>query len=223
MKKLILIISLLLGGLANANPPGTFVPLQLTSSYSIFDSTTLTGGASLSANALVYSSSGSASVVRSKPYSASKGYAEITINTAASGSGNIAIGVVASSQATSTPTSIASVPSGMWIMRNDAFAINNGSSFVYGGSWGAGTTLSIAFDNTLGAGSGKVWIGTCSGGTISWYSSGNPVSGTNAMFSNLTSTIALIINSQTGTTHQATLNTGATSFSCVAPSGYGTL
>lgn len=197
-------------------------PGLTTFTFATFDPATLTGGGSLSGGNLTYSSSGSASVVRTTKYATStKFYVEVTVNTATSGSGNIALGVVSNAQGTTTPSSIASVPSGMWLMRNDALALNNGSSSSYGGNWGAGTALSVAVDNTLGSGSGKVWIGTCSGGTISWYNSGDPVAGTNSMFSNLSGNIGIIVNSQTGASHGVTLNAGASAFSCTAPSGYG--
>lgn len=227
MKKLSLLLAslFLLATSATGQVPGTFNPLLLTQALPpvTWDSATLTGGGSLSGGNLIYSSTTSASVVRSTRYGNSKSYAEVTVNTAVSGSGVIALGVVSDAQTTSTPTSIATVPVGMWMMRNDAFAMNNGTSSVYGGNWGAGAVLAIAFDNTLGSGSGKVWLGTCSAGTVTWYNSGNPASGLNAMFANLTGNIGFIVNTQTSASTQVTLNSGASAFSCTPPSGYSAL
>lgn len=191
--------------------------------FATWDPATLTGGGVLSGGNLTYSSSGSASVVRSTKFAASKFYFEISITTLVSGSGNFGLGVVDSSQATVTPTSIATVTAKMWLDRNDALAINNASSAGYGSNYGAGAVMSVAVDNTLGSGSGKIWVGSCSAGTITWPSSGNPATGANPMFSNLTGSIGAFVNTQSAATTNITANFGATAYACTPPSGYGNL
>lgn len=187
------------------------------------DPATLTGGGSLSGGNLTYSSTGSASVVRSTRFATTKFYLEVTLTAGVSGSGNFALGGIDSTQGTATPTSIATVTNKMWLNRNDSLALSNGSSSAYGSNYGTGSVMSIAVDNTLGSGSGKIWVGQCSGGTITWPSSGNPATGANAMFSNLTGSIGLFFNTQSSATFTMTANFGATAYSCTAPSGYGNL
>lgn len=226
MKKIVRSLLLALAVIACGAPAPAQVSIPFpgpgltTFAFATFDAATLTGGGSLSGGNLTYTSTGSVSVVRSSRYAATKFYMEVTINTLVSGNGTLAIGAVSNAQGTSTPSSIASVPSGMWMMRNDALALNNGSSSGYGGNYGAGAKIAVAVDNTLGSGSGKIWLGTCSAGTVTWYNSGNPASGTNAMFSNLSGNIGIIVNTQTAITNQVTANFGASAFSCTPPSGF---
>jgi len=187
------------------------------------DPATLTGSASLSGGNLSYNANTTASVVRSSKFAATKFYVEFSVTTGASASGNFAVGVIDSSQATATPTSIVTVTAKMWLLRNDALALNNAASVGYGSNYGAGTTLIIAVDNTLGSGSGKIWIGTCSGGVSSWPASGNPATGANPMYSNLTGNIGLFINDQAAVAFAGTADFGGTAYACTPPSGFGNL
>lgn len=202
--------------------PGPGTPAS-SSAFAVFDPATLTGGGSLSGGNLSFSSTGSAGVVRSNKFAATKFYMEFSVTTAVSGAGVFAAGVIDSSQATATPNSIASVTIKMWLDRNDSLALNNGASSAYGSNWGATNVLSIAVDNTLGSGSGKVWVGQCSGGTITWPSAGNPATGTNPMFSNLTGNIGIFISAMTGASLAGTGNFGATAYGCTPPAGFGNL
>ena len=220
------IISVLMANVTHSSPAYAPYPAQAVSTAATpttLDPATLTGGGSLSGGNLTYSSTGSASVVRSTKYATTKFYLEVTLTAGVSGSGNFALGVVDSTQATVTPNSIATVTNKMWLNRNDSLALNNGSSSAYGSNYGSGSVMSIAIDNTLGSGSGKIWVGRCSGGTITWPSSGDPTTGANPMFSNLTGSIGLLLNTQSSATFTMTVNFGHTAYSCTAPSGYGNL
>ena len=198
-------------------------PGMSTFTFATFDPATLTGGGSLSGGNLTYTSTGSASVVRATKTTTGKVYGEFTMTTGVSGSGNFGLGAIDNSQATSTPTSTATVTAKMWENRNDAISINNGSSAGYGSSFGATTIKVIAIDNSLGSGSGKIWVGVCSGGVITWPSSGNPATGANPMYSNLTGNITFFLNTFSSANFVVTANFGASAYSCTPPSGFGNL
>ena len=103
--------------------------------------------------------------------------------------GYTGVGVIQSSQTINTiPTSIATVPAGLWIYRNDAFKINNGTGISFGNTYGATDVIGVAFD----VDSGKVWF--AKNGT--WQASGDPANGTNAAYTNLTGSISLAISDQ---------------------------
>jgi hypothetical protein len=197
-------------------PGGTAGPAT-----AFFDAATITNSGTLSlANLKFTFAGGSGNVVRSNTFSTGKRYFEVTVNSGSSGF--IAIGVVDSTQATVTPTSLAAVPAGMWLNRNDGFKANSAGSAAYGSAWGVGSVMSIGIDNSLGSGSGKVWIGPCTGGSITWPSFGDPTTGANPMYANLTGNIGGMISFMGSTGSPAvTANFGATAYACPPPSGYG--
>ena len=147
--------------------------------------------------------------------SSGKWYCEITCSYYGGGGalGYTAVGVIKSDQSINTvPTSIASVPSGLWVYRNDALKINNGASASYGNTWTTGDVIGVAFD----VDAGKLWF--AKNGT--WQASGDPAAGTNAAYTNLSGSIGVAINDQGTYTTTHSLNAGARPFDYTAPSGF---
>lgn len=181
-----------------------------------WDPATNTNSGTLSNGNLTYAaSSASGNVVRSTFFTSGwKFYFEYTMTTATAG--NHGIGVVQSTQATATPTSAATVPSGMWEWRSDGLKVNNGTSSALGTAASNGDVIMVACDPAAG----KLWFGK--GGT--WFGSGDPVAGTNPAYTGLTGSIGAFVNMFTNTgSGLGTVNFGATAFSFTAPTGYGKL
>jgi len=165
-------------------------------------------------NGNLYSAASSASgnVIRSTLMNnIGKWYFEATVTF--SSIGFAAIGVVLDSQSIVSPTSLPSVPAGMWLWRNDAYKVNNGTATAYGTSASSGDIIMIAYD----AGAGKIWFGRQ--GT--WFASGDPAAGTNESFSGLTTSIGACVNFQ-GTIGSSTFdcNFGQRPFSYTPPTGF---
>lgn len=165
-------------------------------------------------NGNLYSAASSASgnVIRSTLMNnIGKWYFEATVTF--SSIGFAAIGVVLDSQSIVSPTGLASVPAGMWLWRNDAYKVNNGTATAYGTSASSGDIIMIAYD----AGAGKIWFGRQ--GT--WFASGDPAAGTNESFSGLTTSIGACVNFQ-GTIGSSTFdcNFGQRPFSYTPPTGF---
>ncbi|NBW18892.1 MAG: hypothetical protein EBR82_64050, partial [Caulobacteraceae bacterium] len=138
-----------------------------------------------------------------------KWYYEYTIN---SGSSNQIIGLF------STTTAFPSVggngymtaSASGWGYQLDGNKSNNNSFTSTGTAAAAGDVIMVAFDMDAA----KVWFGK--NGT--WLNSGNPATGANAAFSNLSGTVAPAVSlygSQSGS-----FNAGARSFAYTAPSGF---
>jgi len=166
-----------------------------------------------------YDHSGAAALTTGTLFpSSGKWYFEVTCNTYSGGVilGYTAIGVIKSDQTINTiPNSIGTVPSGLWVYRNDALKINNGASASYGNTWNAGDVIGVAFD----VDAGKVWFAK----NGSWQASGDPAAGTNAAYTNLSGSIGVAINDQGFYTTTYSLNTGARAFAHNAPSGFSPL
>lgn len=157
-------------------------------------------------------SSASGNVIRSTLMNnTGKWYFEATVTF--SSVGFAAIGVVLDSQSIVSPTSLASVPAGMWLWRNDAQKVNNGTGTAYGTSASSGDIIMVAYD----ADAGKIWFGRQ--GT--WFASGDPSAGTNEAFSGLTKSIGPCVNFQ-GTVGSSTFvcNFGQRPFSYTPPTGF---
>ncbi len=188
-----------------------------------FDPATNTNSGTLTNGNLTYQVS-TTNAVRSTLTSLSKACFTLTVDSGTAGTGNLMLGVIDNSQATVTPTSVGTTTIKIWGMRDDALAVNNGASGAYGVNFGTGAVKTICFDNTLGSGSGKVWVGVCSAGTLTFPNSGSPAAGTNAMFSNLTGSIAAFVNFQSATgTPKVTANFGQSAPACSYPAGYSNL
>lgn len=183
--------------------------------YATFDSATNTGG-TLSNGNLTFTVVGAGNTVRASIYSQSqKGYGEFKIVACTCGAGNLAIGVVLSTQATSSPTSIATVPVGMWLWRDDAIIMNNGAFSALGAAPALNDIINVAFDPVAG----NLWIGK--NGT--WFGSGNPSTGANPSATGVTGSVTFIVNFQaTGGTPSILANYGPT-FTNTVPAGFGPL
>jgi hypothetical protein len=147
--------------------------------------------------------------------SSGKWYCEFTCTAYGGGGafGFTAVGVIQSSQTINTiPTSIATVPAGLWIYRNDAFKVNNGTGISFGNTYGATDVIGVAFDVDFG----KVWF--AKNGT--WQASGDPANGTNAAYTNLTGSISLAISDQGLYSSSYSFNAGQRPFAYAAPSGF---
>ncbi len=144
-----------------------------------------------------------------------KWYCELTC-TAYGGGGSFgytAVGVIQSSQSINTiPNSIANVPVGLWIYRNDGIKANNGASASYGSTWTANDVIGIAIDIDAG----KVWFAK----NNTWQSSGDPAVGTNAAYTNLSGAIGIAINDQGSYSSSYSCNFGQRPFAYTAPAGF---
>lgn len=95
-------------------------------------------------------------------------------------SGYLAIGAIRDDQSiASPPTSLAAVPAGMWLWRSDSYKANNGSSAMVGAGWETGDVIEALWDA-----SGNLWFKR-NGASIQ----GDPVAGTNPVFTGLTGNI----------------------------------
>lgn len=180
------------------------------------DPATNTNSGTLSNGNLTYAAtSASGNVVRSDTFTSTrKFYFEYTMSTVGN-SGNQGVGVVQSTQATVTPTSVGTVPSGMWEWRSDAVTINSGSSTSVGTAAANGDVIMVACDPV----GGKVWFGK--NGT--WFGSGNPGAGTGAQYTGLTGSMGALINMfATGGSPVGTMNFGP-NYTYLAPAGFGSL
>lgn len=189
----------------------TYVGGEVRGNYATWNPLANNGGTLSNGN---YDHSGTTALTAGTLFSPSgKWYFEVTCNTYSGGFGYAAVGVIKSDQSVSTvPNSIATVPSGLWLYRNDAYKINNGAaSASYGNTWTAGDVIGVAFD----VDAGKLWF--AKNGT--WQASGDPAAGTNAAYTNLSGSIGVAINDQ-GNTTTYSLNTGARAFAYTAPSGF---
>ena len=138
-----------------------------------------------------------------------KWYYEYTVN---SGSSNQIIGLFSTTTAFPAVggSGYMTASASGWGYQLDGNKSNNNSFTSTGTTAAAGDVIMVAFDMDAA----KVWFGK--NGT--WLNSGNPGTGANAAFSNLSGTLAPAVSlygSQSGS-----LNAGARSFAYTAPSGF---
>lgn len=144
-----------------------------------------------------------------------KWYFEALISWASS-SDNMCIGVVGASQGNTYPVSVATVPAGMWLIRDGGVKINNGASTALT-AYTSGQIVGVAFD----VDNGKIWWRKNDG---TWQE-GDPAAGTGASYTNLTLStwggFAPCCNEQgvTGAPN-AEFNFGQRPFANTAPSGF---
>lgn len=95
--------------------------------------------------------------------------------------GFLAVGLIVSTQSiASPPTSIVSVPAGVWLWRSDQNLLNNGGYTTYGPAYMSGDRIQIAVDET-----GNLWFGRND------VYLGDPVAGTSPAFTGLSGQLAL--------------------------------
>ena len=126
--------------------------------------------------------SGNQSVIGSTMASSQSFYFEVTTSSAANSTG---IGVIDS---TFIP-----VVNSTYQGNASAKAWTYGGSAVYNNAGSVATTTmagSTTYAFAISPSTGKFWVGSISSGTITWFNSGNPSAGTNAIYSNLPSSVA---------------------------------
>jgi hypothetical protein len=185
--------------------------------YAKLDSTTNVNAGTLSGGDLVYdNTSASGNLIRSTIESSTrKFYFEVTLTThSLAGSGYGHIGVIQTAQASTSPTSLAATPAGLWLFRDDAAIANNGGSSSILSAWAVGNVIQCACDPA----NGRVWWGK--NNTFS----GDPAAGTGAAYTNLTGAIKAQVGMM-GTGHNVVLtaNFGETAFTYTPPSGFSAL
>jgi hypothetical protein len=114
--------------------------------------------------------------------SAAAGYGRVKM-TCPNPGGYIAVGLIAAGQSISSPpNSLASVPPGMFVLRDDGVKANNGASAAFGPTWAQNDDVSIAWKN------GKVWFGPSN----AWI--GDPDAGTGEAFSGLSGDYGICVS-----------------------------
>ena len=181
--------------------------------YSTLDSGTNANAGTLSGGDLTYTAtSASGNSIRSvASKSSGKWYFEYVPS--AGNDGYVGVGVCTTGTAVVGYTSIASVPSTVWVFRDDSLIINNGASTVYGANVVATNVVGVAFDIDAG----KLWWAV--NGT--WQGSSDPSAGTNPAYTSVTGTLKAIDNYfGTGGTPAGTFRFSPASFTQTAPSGF---
>ena len=202
----------------------SFMVMQLVgfgaggTAHATLDSATNINAGTLSGGDLVYdNTSASGNLIRSTIERASaKFYYETTLTTHSSaGSGWGYVGVIQTAQATTSPTSLASVAAGHWLWRDDRYRSNNGTEATLGTAWAVNDVIMVACDPTTG----HLWWGK--NGT---WAAGDPAVGTGATYTNLTGAIKAAVGIM-GTAQNVvfTCNFGATAFAYTPPSGFAAL
>ena len=104
---------------------------------------------------------------------------------------------------------------GFAISLNNGNKYTNGGSTSYGSAFSSGDTIIVAFDAT----NGKLWFGK--NGT--WFNSGDPVAGTNAGYTGLTSSTGYFFGGDVYTSGSASIynwNFGQQPWTYTPPSGF---
>ena len=143
--------------------------------------------------------------------SSGKWYWEIYVD---SGVGNVELFVGAATSAHSLGVILGSPTSniGWSYYSSNGRKRNQGTATSYGSTWVAGDTASVALDMN----NGKIWC--AKNGT--WQASGNPSTGANPMYSNLSGLTVFAAFTTYETTTVFTANFGASAFSYSVPSGF---
>lgn len=181
--------------------------------YGTLDSGTNANAGTLSGGDLTYTAtSASGNSVRSSvSKSSGKWYFEYVPS--AGNDGYIGVGICTTGTAVAGYTSIASIPSTVWVFRDDALILNNGASTAYGTNVAATNVVGVAFDIDAG----KLWWAV--NGT--WQGSGDPGAGTNPAYTGVTGTLqTIIVYFGTGGTPAGTIRFNPTSFTQTVPSGF---
>jgi hypothetical protein len=163
---------------------------------------------------LKHTSAGAGSVGRGTvAVSSGKWYYEFTLTSLGS-VGSFLGGIIDSQQPNNTPTNLATVTSAMWLYRDDGYIANAGGSVNTGVTYTNNDVISVAFD----VDGQKIWW--AKNGT--WLSSGNPAAGTNAQYTNVSSTansFMPFVNEQAATS-AGVFNFGQRPFAYTPPTGF---
>lgn len=142
------------------------------------------------------------------PHNAGKYYFEVYADTVSTGTNTPSVGICDAGYALTKKLS----DTGAWgIQSSPAFCFGNGSNTGSGVTYAAGDLYQVAVDLTAG----KIWFGK----NNTWILSGDPANGTNASWTNVTtSTDMYPAVALTGCTATAHFTSG--SFTYSAPSGF---
>ena len=110
--------------------------------------------------------------------------------------------------------SVSAYANGYGIYPGNGNKYNNGANSAYGTSFAAGAVIATALDMD----NGKVWWGVASGGTVTWYNSGVPASGTGAAYTTLSG--RMFPCSSPANDSIWTYNFGQKAFTGAAPTGF---
>jgi len=110
------------------------------------------------------------------------------------------------------PTYVGSNATSWGYVNHNGTKVTNASPSAYGNSWVTNDVIGIAFD----ADNGKLFFAK----NNTWQGSGDPVAGTNAAFTGLTSGPYLPAFNLKNSGASVTINTGARPFAYTAPSGF---
>ena len=125
------------------------------------------------------------------------------------GDGNMGFGVSEAGSPYQNIVNMASVPAGVWILRDDGYLINNG---VGVGGFTNYITGKVALAvEAKGGGLFDVWYGMISGSTITWEGTGNPSTGANPQYADLSAPNGLNIF---GTSAAGTASTTSLTLRC---------
>ena len=183
-----------------------------TANFATLNPLTNSNGATLTDGNLTWSQPSTTTAFVSSTLSLSQNYTYLEFTT--TDADRFLIGVT--TDAARTATSDLGAGSNEYAFQTDGDKINGGTATSYGSSVASGTTGCIAFDNV----NNKIYVGSISGTTITWFNSGNPLSGTNPMFTVTAGTYFLGIQRRTSTT-TVYLNFGQRPFLATnIPTGY---
>jgi len=160
--------------------------------YATLNPLTNLNGATLTDGNLTWSQPSTTTAFVSSTISLSQNYTYLEFTT--TDADRFLIGVT--TNATRTATTDLGASSNEYAFQTDGNKINGGTTTSYGSSVASGATGCIAFDNV----NNKIYVGSISGTTITWFNSGDPVSGTNPMFTVTAGTYFLGIQRRTNTT-----------------------
>lgn len=187
-----------------------------TAVYATFDAATNANAGTLSGGDLTYTAtSASGNNIRST-VSKSSGKWYFEFDPSAGNDGYVAAGVCTDGTAVAGYDSIASVPSTVWLYRDDGVQINNGSSTAFGSNWTTTNLIGVAFDIDAG----KLWWAVDG----VWQGSGDPAAGTNPAYTGVTGVLKAII-AYFGTlgSPAGTIRFNPASFTQTVPSGFSAL
>lgn len=186
---------------------------KLAETYATLDTGTNINSGTLSGGDLTYTAtSASGNNIRSTvSKSSGKWYFEYVPS--GGNDGYIGVGVCTSGTDGAGYTTAASIPSTVWIYRDDAVKINNGTSTAFGANVVASDVVGVAFD----VDAGNIWWAV--NGT--WQGSGNPATGANPAYTGVTGTLKVIlIYLGISETPAGTIRFSPASFTQTVPSGF---
>ena len=172
----------------------------------------LASNAATLSNANLKESAAAACSVYGTMASSGKLYFEVTVSFSVAGFSYF--GVALASTSPSAPNSMATLPAGYWVWRDDALKGNNGSSAALGTALTTGQIGMVAYDPTTG----NLWFGAQN----VWFGSGNPATGANPSYTLTAGTVVVPVVGSQGASGASILepNFGQRPFTYTPPTGF---